>query len=503
MSNKKGIVDFAKGLTAMGVEIISTGGTLKELSDNGVKATNVSDVTGFPEILDGRVKTLHPKIHGGLLAVRSNPDHMSEIKELGIEPIDMVVVNLYPFKETILKKDVTFDEAIENIDIGGPSMLRAAAKNFRDVVVIVDPLDYGRVLDEMKSGEVSLKTKEELALKVFMHTSSYDALIKDYLEKQCGFEKYPESVTFTYEKVQDLRYGENPHQSAAFYNEIGNVSSNLVNAIQLSGKELSFNNINDANAAIALVKEYTDPTAVALKHANPCGVGTAQNIYDAYIKAFECDPISIFGGIVALNRKVDSDTAKKLHELFLEIVIAPDYDDEALKILKKKKNLRVLKLDLNLPPYKGYDMKKVEGGLLIQDMDHVDLNMDDLKYVTDRKPTEKELKELLFAWKVVKYVKSNAIVLAKDLATVGIGPGQVNRIWAAENAIRQAKDKAIGSVMSSDAFFPFSDVVEAAHKAGVTAVIQPGGSIRDKDSIDLANKYDMAMVFTGIRHFRH
>lgn len=504
VSNKEGIIDFARELAGMGVEIISTGGTARTLKESGINVINISDVTGFPEIMDGRVKTLHPSIHGGLLAVRDNPDHMAQIQKLGIKPIDMVVVNLYPFKETILKEGVALEEAIENIDIGGPSMLRAAAKNYKYVVVIVDPEDYRIVLDELKAtGDVSYQTRFRLAAKVFIHTSHYDTLIADYMKKQVGYEKYPEILTLTFEKVQDLRYGENPHQSAAFYREIGNKSSNLVNAVQLHGKELSFNNINDANAAIELVKEFDGPAVVALKHANPCGVGIADDIFEAYMKAYECDPVSIFGGIVALNRKVDCRTAEKMHELFLEIIVAPDYDDDALTILKKKKNVRILKLDMSRPETSQFDMKKVNGGLLVQDIDTVNLNMDQLKVVTDRKPTEEEMEDMLFSWKVVKYVKSNAIVLAKDGQTVGIGPGQVSRIWAAENAIRQAGEKSKGSVMASDAFFPFSDVVEAAAKAGVTAIIQPGGSIRDEESIEAANKYGIAMVFTGIRHFRH
>ncbi|WP_026486225.1 bifunctional phosphoribosylaminoimidazolecarboxamide formyltransferase/IMP cyclohydrolase [Caldanaerobius polysaccharolyticus] len=504
VSNKEGIVDFARELANMGVEIISTGGTAKALKDNGISVTSISDVTGFPEIMDGRVKTLHPAIHGGILAVRDNPDHMAQIDKLGIKPIDMVVVNLYPFKETVLKEGVALDEAIENIDIGGPSMLRAAAKNYKYVIVIVDPKDYEVVLKELKTdGDVSYETRFKLAAKVFVHTSQYDTLIADYLKRQAGYEKYPDMLTLTFEKVQDLRYGENPHQTAAFYREIGNRSSNLVSAIQLHGKELSFNNINDANAAIELVKEFEEPAVVAVKHANPCGVGIADNIFDAYMKAYECDPVSIFGGIVALNRRVDYKTAEKMHELFLEIIVAPDYEDDALVVLKKKKNLRVLKLQLDMPQTAQFDVKKVNGGLLVQDMDTVDVDVHQLKVVTQRKPTDQEMMDLLFGWKVVKYVKSNAIVLAKGGQTVGIGPGQVNRIWAAENAIRQAGERSRGAVLASDAFFPFPDVVEAAAKAGITAIIQPGGSIRDEESIQAANKYGIAMVFTGIRHFKH
>jgi len=504
VSNKAGIVDFAKELDKLGIEIISTGGTAKVLQENGIKVTMVSDVTGFPECLDGRVKTLHPLIHGGILAMRDNPEHMNQLEELKIKPIDLLVVNLYPFKETISKEKVTLEEAIENIDIGGPTMLRSAAKNYKDVAVVVDPLDYDSVLREIKeNGSVSYEKKYDLALKVFEYTAHYDTLISSYLRKQGGKHKFPEILTLTYEKVQDLRYGENPHQSASFYKEVGNRRGSLVDAKQLHGKELSFNNINDTNGALELLKEFDEPTVVAVKHTNACGVGTGYDIYDAYMKAYECDPTSIFGGIIAANRAIDKRTAQEINKIFVEIVIAPDFDEDALEILTSKKNIRLLKLNnIMNKDEDGIDIKRVYGGILLQDIDK-ELWQEDLKIVTDRIPTEKEMKDLKFAWKVVKHIKSNGIVIAKDNQTIGIGPGQVNRIWAVENSIKQALTPVKGSVMASDAFFPFADCVEAAAKAGITAIIQPGGSIKDQDSIDTANKYGIAMVFTGMRHFKH
>ncbi|WZL73932.1 bifunctional phosphoribosylaminoimidazolecarboxamide formyltransferase/IMP cyclohydrolase [Clostridiaceae bacterium 35-E11] len=505
VSDKRGIVDFAKRLQQFGVEIISTGGTAKILTDNGIKVISISEVTNFPECLDGRVKTLHPAVHGGLLAMRDNPDHVKQLEDLKITPIDLVVINLYPFKETIQKEGVTLEEAIENIDIGGPTMLRSAAKNHKDVVVISDPKDYEGVLNEMdQKGEVSYDTKYRLALKVFTHTAHYDTLIAGYLRKQIE-DEMPPVLTVTYEKVQDLRYGENPHQKAAFYKEVGKNEGSLVNAEQLHGKELSFNNINDTNGALELLKEYEVPTVVGVKHANACGVGSGYDIYDAYLKAYQCDPVSIFGGIIAANRTIDSRTAEEINKIFVEIVIAPDFDEDARTILTSKKNIRLLKLDDigKKQSRDAVDMKKVNGGILIQDVDHELLKEEDLKIVTERIPTKKEMEDMMFAWKVVKHIKSNGIVLAKDQQTIGIGPGQVNRIWAVENAIKQANVGIKGSVMASDAFFPFADCVEAAAKAGITAIIQPGGSINDKASIEMANQYGIAMVFTGMRHFKH
>lgn len=505
VSDKTGIIEFAKELNDMGVEIISTGGTAKALLDAGIKVTSISDVTGFPECLDGRVKTLHPNIFAGILAMRDKKEHMDTLEELNISTIDMVVVNLYPFKETIQKNGVLLEEAIENIDIGGPSMLRAAAKNYKSVTVITDPADYGIVLSQLKeNGGVDEQTRFKLAAKVFNHTAHYDSLIANYLWEKAGLEKYPQLLTLTFEKVQDLRYGENPHQQAAYYKDPLRTVGMLHNAEQLNGKELSYNNINDANAALELLKEFREPACVAIKHANPCGVGIGSDIFEAYKKAYEADPVSIFGGIVAVNEEVDARTAEEMAKIFLEIIIAPSYSDDALKILKEKKNLRVLKLDgIKFRPEKAFELKRVSGGLLVQDSDYDDFSMEDIKYVTEKKPTEEQMKDLLFAWKVVKHVKSNAIVIAKDGKTLGIGPGQTNRIWSAQMSIERAGEHVKGAVMASDAFFPFSDVAEAAANAGISAIIQPGGSIRDQDSIDVCNKAGIAMIFTGMRHFKH
>ena len=510
VSDKTGIVEFGSKLKELGVDIISTGGTAKALEDAGVDVIGISEVTKFPECLGGRVKTLHPNIHAGLLAVRSNEDHMKQIDKLGVQTIDIVVVNLYPFKETILKEGVTLEDAIENIDIGGPTMLRSAAKNNQDVIVIVDPRDYDIVLKELAGGGVSRKTKFYLASKVFEHTAHYDAMIANYLREQREADDLPETLTLTFEKVQQMRYGENPHQNAAFYEEVTGKKGTLADAKQIHGKELSYNNINDANGALELLKEFTKPTIVAVKHANPCGVGTADDIYHAYMKAYNADPVSIFGGIVVSNEKIDKATAEEMNKTFLEIVIAPEYDRDALEVLQTKKNLRILKLDnIEYINESAYDMKKVGGGMIVQNKDLVLFNSkDDLKVVTDRKPTDKEMEDLLFAWKIVKHVKSNGIALAKDGQSVGLGGGQTNRIWATTQSIDHGieflgEEGVKESVLASDAFFPFSDVVEAAAKAGVKAIIQPGGSIRDQESIDACNKYGIAMIFTNMRHFKH
>lgn len=503
VSNKDHIVSFAQELVGLGVEIISTGGTKKLLQEHGVDVIGISDVTGFPEIMDGRVKTLHPAIHGGLLAVRSNEAHIKQMEENGIKPIDLVVVNLYPFKETIAKEGVSFAEAIENIDIGGPTMLRAAAKNHQDVAVVVDPADYETILEELKAnGEVSQETKRKLAAKVFRHTAAYDALIAEYLTKQAG-EEDPESITLTYEKKQSLRYGENPHQRATFYKKPITPPSSIAEALQLHGKELSYNNIKDADAALGIVKEFADPAAVAVKHMNPCGVGTGATILEAYERAYEADPTSIFGGIVALNREVDRETAEKMSQIFLEIIIAPSFSQEALDILTKKKNIRLLTVDLVKKAEPEKQLASIYGGLLVQDQDLYSLDNANISIPTKRKPTEQEWEDLKLGWKVVKHVKSNAIVLAKDGMTIGVGAGQMNRVGAAKIAIDQAGEKAKGSALASDAFFPMPDTVEEAAKAGVTAIIQPGGSIRDQDSIQKADEYGIAMVFTGVRHFKH
>lgn len=504
--DKTGVVEFAKGLAELGFEILSTGGTQRELGGAGVPVVNVSDITGFPECLDGRVKTLHPKIHAGILAMRGNAEHMKQLEELGVETIDVVAVNLYPFKQTISKPDVTLEDAIENIDIGGPTMLRAAAKNWQDVAVIVDADDYAGVLTELKqSGQVSRETKFYLSAKVFENTAAYDALIAEYLRKQTGTQELPAKLTLTFEKQQDMRYGENPYQRAAFYREplAMTLGGSLAQAEQLNGKELSYNNINDATGALDTLREFEDITVVAVKHANPCGVGSSGTVYDAYMKAYECDPVSIYGGIVAVNAEIDEKTAEIMSKIFLEIIIAPSYTKEALGILCEKKNLRVLRLPgiSAKTPAGTLDMKRVRGGLLVQDVD-TEL-LDEIKVVTKRQPTDEEMESMLFGMKVVKHVKSNAIVVAKDRATLGIGPGQTNRIWSAEMALERSGEEARGAIMASDAFFPFDDCVEVAVKAGITAIIQPGGSIRDEDSIKKCDENDIAMVFTGMRHFKH
>ncbi|MDR0596037.1 MAG: bifunctional phosphoribosylaminoimidazolecarboxamide formyltransferase/IMP cyclohydrolase [Clostridiales Family XIII bacterium] len=517
VSDKSGLIDFARGLTSLGWEIISTGGTHKAIEDAGIPVTGISEVTGFPECLDGRVKTLHPAVHGGILAMRDKPEHMAQIGELGIETIDIVAINLYPFKATIMKPDVTLPVAIENIDIGGPTMLRSAAKNHRDVAVICDPSDYGRVLDALKGGsEIGYDMKYGLALKVFEHTAAYDAMIAEYLRGEKGL-PLPDNPTFTYEKIQTLRYGENPQQQASYYKEVKPHSGALVNAKQLNGKELSFNNINDTNGAIACLREFDEPTVVAVKHANPCGVGSAGDILGAYRKAYAADPVSIFGGIIAANREFDEDTAREMIEVnkvFAEIVIAPGFTEGALGVLRQKENLRLLELPdiAKRPPAGELDIKKVDGGLLVQGADATLYEKSVLKTVTAKQPTAEQLSDMEFAMKVVKHVKSNAIVIAKGGMTLGIGPGQTNRISSVGIAVRGAGSETgtgsagrelSGSVLASDAFFPFDDCVIAAADAGVAAIIQPGGSIRDEDSIKTADERGMAMVFTGERHFKH
>ncbi|MGD0843632.1 MAG: bifunctional phosphoribosylaminoimidazolecarboxamide formyltransferase/IMP cyclohydrolase [Geobacteraceae bacterium] len=509
VSDKTGIVEFSKELARSKVEILSTGGTAKLLRDAGLEVMDVSQFTGFPEMLDGRVKTLHPKVHGGLLGMRSNPAHVAKMKEYGIEPIDMVVVNLYPFEATVEKEGCTMEEAIENIDIGGPTMLRSAAKNYPDVTVIVDHADYRRVLAEMteNNGAVGVKTNFNLAVKVFQHTAAYDGAISNYLGARLGekIEEYPATFTLQVKKVQDLRYGENPHQSAAFYLEKSVREPSVANAVQLQGKELSFNNIIDLDGAIETVKEFHDQAAaVIIKHTNPCGVALARTPLDAYLKARECDPVSAFGGIVGFNRIVDGAAAKELSSTFLEAVVAPGYTEEALEIFKAKKNVRVMQVPiLTGCEQEGYDLKKVVGGLLIQGRDLGIVRAANCRVVTARKPSANELAALDFAWKVCKHVKSNAIVFTNRVQTVGIGAGQMSRVDSSRIAVQKAQLPTKGTVLASDAFFPFRDGVDAAAEAGVTAIIQPGGSIRDEEVIRAADEHGMAMVFTGMRHFRH
>lgn len=502
VSDKTGIVALAEELHGMGVEILSTGGTAEILKGANIPVIEVSKATGFSECLDGRVKTLHPVIHGGILAVRDNKEHMDTMRDLGISLIDLVVINLYPFKETIQKENVTLEEAIEKIDIGGPAMLRSAAKNHKYVTVLTDPRDYNMVIEEIKkNGNTEYETRYRLALKVFQHTSNYDSLIAGYLNKDKQ-DEFPEILTLTYEKQQNLRYGENPHQNSALYREILGDSGGIVGAIQLQGKELSFNNINDANGAIALLKEFEAPTIVAVKHTNPCGVATADNILEAYNKAYNADPLSIFGGIVAANSTIDEATAERMAEIFLEVIIAPDFTNDAINIFSKKKNLRLIQIknikDKNI---NDYDIKKVIGGILLQQQNEA--LMEVIREVTVKKPTEEELRDLIFALKVVKHVKSNGIVIAKNQQTLAIGPGQTSRIWALKNAIGNCTHELKGSVMASDAFFPFDDCVREAAKAGITAIIQPGGSVKDEDSVRASDEVGIAMVFSGVRHFKH
>ncbi|QDI92643.1 bifunctional phosphoribosylaminoimidazolecarboxamide formyltransferase/IMP cyclohydrolase [Salicibibacter halophilus] len=500
VSDKTGLSDFAKALQEADFEVISTGGTQRALEAAGVRVVGISEVTNFPEILDGRVKTLHPLIHGGLLADREKEAHRQALQEHAIEPIDLVVVNLYPFKETISKEGAEDADAIDNIDIGGPAMLRAAAKNHAHAAVVTDPEDYPRVLEEARNNGIRFETRRHLAAKAFRHTAAYDALVAEYMTE----EAFPETMTLTYEKKQTLRYGENPHQGASFYQHPLPADSSIAAAKQLHGKELSYNNINDVNAAFALVSEFSDTkAAVAVKHTNPCGVGIANTLSAAFEEAYAADPVSIFGGIVALNDTVDADTAEQLATIFLEVIIAPDYSHDALELLQKKKNIRLLKVDMAGGGNVSHALTSVSGGMLVQEDDVKGLADTDVKVATKRAPTAEEWRSLEFAWRVVKHVKSNAIVLTKGSRTVGVGAGQMNRVGAAEIAIAQAQSETQGSALGSDAFFPMKDTVETAMKAGVTAVIQPGGSKRDQESIDAADEAGITMVFTGMRHFRH
>ena len=507
LSDKSGALEFGKALVEMGYEILSTGGTLKLFNDNGIAARQVSDFTGFPEMLDGRVKTLHPKIHAGLLSLRENAEHQATMKEHDLEYIDLVAVNLYPFKETIEKPNVTLEDAIENIDIGGPTMIRSAAKNHQSVTVIVDPADYARVIKEMKenNGDTTHATRFDLARKVYKHTGIYDTMIANYLYGVDSEAQFPELLDVKYEKAYDMRYGENPHQNACFYKEAGVSEDCAATAEILHGKQLSFNNVIDVDAAIEIVKEFSEPAAVIIKHTNPCGAATADTIMGAFKDALASDPVSAFGGIICVNRTVDLALAEEMNSFFNEIIIANDYTQEALDLLMTKKNRRLLKVkDFSRKSNtEKYDYKKVVGGMLIQERDLKDVEIKDLKVVTKKQPTEAELKELMFAWKICAKVKSNAIVLTNGTKTVGVGAGQMSRVDSSEIAAKKAGDKAKGAVLASDAFFPFADGVEAAAKAGVKAIIQPGGSVRDEDVIKAADDLGLVMVFTDMRHFKH
>lgn len=508
VSNKAGIVKFAKALNDLRIGILSTGGTARLLKKEGINVILVSDYTKFPEMMNGRVKTLHPYIHGGILALRENEEHVGEAKKHGIKLIDMVVVNLYPFEETISKENVSLGEAIENIDIGGPTMIRSAAKNHGNVAVVVNAERYDEIIKELKdnSNNLSKKTTSKLAVEAFQHTGRYDAIISNFLhQKYFPTLKVPQTFNMTFEKVQELRYGENPHQQAAFLRGQDKDGNTVANAIQLHGKQLSFNNYIDLDAALAIVKDFEKPTASVIKHTNPCGCASAKTIDEAYIKAHGTDPLSAFGSIVGLNRKVDVVVANEIKKYFVECVIAPEYDDEALAILKKKKNLRLLKTNKPIVKEEQSEdrLMMVSGGMLIQSNDFPLLTKEDLKVVTEKEPTEEEINALLFGWTVSRHIKSNSVLLSKDEQTIGVGAGQMSRIDAMKLAARKAGDKAKGSVLISDAFFPFRDVVDEASKIGVTAIIQPGGSIRDQESIDAANEHGISMVYTGVRLFKH
>jgi phosphoribosylaminoimidazolecarboxamide formyltransferase / IMP cyclohydrolase len=520
VSDKTGIVEFARALTAMDIELLSTGGTARLLAENGIQVTEVSDYTGHPEIMDGRVKTLHPKVHGGILGRRGQDDQV--MAEHQIQPIDMVVVNLYPFAKTVANDNCTLEEAIENIDIGGPTMVRAAAKNHNDVTIIVNSQDYARVLEEMQqnNGSLTQATRFDLAIAAFEHTAQYDGMIANYFgtmvpghhqtesEEEVHDSAFPRTLNMQFIKQQDLRYGENSHQSAAFYTEAEPTEASVATATQLQGKALSYNNIADTDAALECVKEFTQPACVIVKHANPCGVALGEDLLEAYNRAFKTDPTSAFGGIIAFNRELDEQTAKAIIERqFVEVIIAPQVSDAAAAVCAAKKNVRVLECgDWQGQLTEEFDLKRVNGGLLVQDRDIGMVDMEDLKVVSRRQPDEQQLKDLLFAWKVAKYVKSNAIVYCKDSMTIGVGAGQMSRVYSAKIAGIKAADENLevaGSVMASDAFFPFRDGIDAAADAGITAVIQPGGSMRDEEVIAAADEHNMAMVFTGMRHFRH
>ena len=513
VSDKTGVLDFARALSAMGVNILSTGGTAKLLADNGVKVTEVADYTGFPEMLDGRVKTLHPKVHGGILARRDLPEHVAALEKHGIPTIDMVVVNLYPFQQTVAKDQCSLEDAIENIDIGGPTMLRSSAKNHKDVVVICDPVDYSSVLDELKAGngEVSYDTRFSLAKKVFAHTAQYDGAITNYLtslgedKQHATRSSYPQTLNLHFEKVQEMRYGENPHQSAAFYRDLAPFDGALANYMQLQGKELSYNNIGDADAAWECVKTFDETACVIVKHANPCGVALGTTPLEAYSKALQTDPTSAFGGIIAFNRELDGKAAEAVSKQFVEVLIAPSFTAEAKQVFAAKQNVRLLQI-----PFGGglnvHDFKRVGGGLLVQSPDAKNVALAELKVVSKKQPTPQQLQDMMFAWRVAKFVKSNAIVFCGNGMTLGVGAGQMSRVDSARIASIKAQNAGLslaGSAVASDAFFPFRDGLDVVVAAGATCVIQPGGSMRDQEVIDAADEQGVVMLFTSTRHFRH
>ncbi|HEX7644347.1 MAG TPA: bifunctional phosphoribosylaminoimidazolecarboxamide formyltransferase/IMP cyclohydrolase [Burkholderiaceae bacterium] len=511
VSDKTGVLEFARELAAMGVNILSTGGTAKLLADNGFKVTEVADYTGFPEMLDGRVKTLHPKVHGGILARRDFPAHMDALGSHGIPTIDMVVVNLYPFQQTVAKEHCTLEDAIENIDIGGPAMLRSSAKNHKDVVVICDPADYAPVLEQMKAGEVSYETRFTLAKKVFAHTAQYDGAITNYFtslgedKQHATRSNFPETLNLHFKKVQDMRYGENPHQSAAFYRDTVPAAGSLANYKQLQGKELSYNNIADADAAWECVKTFGETACVIIKHANPCGVAVGGNALEAYSKAFQTDPTSAFGGIIAFNCELDGNAAEAIAKQFVEVLIAPGYTEAARAVFAAKQNVRLLEVPLG-DGVNVFDFKRVGGGLLVQSPDSKNVAMADFKVVTKKQPTQQQLQDMMFAWRVAKFVKSNAIVFCANGMTMGVGAGQMSRVDSARIASIKAQNAnltLVGSAVASDAFFPFRDGLDVVVQAGATAVVQPGGSMRDQEVIDAADEHGIVMMLTGTRHFRH
>jgi len=508
VSDKTGIIELARELRKHKVELISTGGTSKALKDAGITVFDISEITGFPEMLDGRVKTLHPKIHGGLLAIRSNKEHMETIKKHDIVPIDMVIVNLYPFEKTISKPDCKFEDAIENIDIGGPSMIRSAAKNFHSVCVVVNPSSYPAIIEELtiNDGAIGQHTRDLMMIEVFKSTYQYDMAIYNYFSKAVTKDELPAMFNLSLEKQQGLRYGENPHQKAAFYTDRYSKEPSVSKAKQLHGKEMSYNNIMDTNSAVEIIKEFMEPAVTIIKHTNPCGTAVGADIDEAFLKAYETDPLSAFGGIIALNRKVTKKIAEYLEAKFTEVVVAPGFDKQALEVFEKKKNIRLLtieNLDAVKERYKEFDLRKVIGGLLVQDRDLEIVGETELRTVSKKVPTKHQIKDMLFGWKVVKHVKSNAIVIVKEGVTLGVGAGQMNRVGSIGIAAKQAGAKAEGAVLVSDAMLPKADNVEAAHKAGITAIIQTGGSISDAEVIEAADKYGIAMVFTGVRHFKH
>jgi phosphoribosylaminoimidazolecarboxamide formyltransferase/IMP cyclohydrolase len=504
--DKTGVVDFARGLVGLQAEILATGSTYKHLSSNGIPVREVSDYTGFPEILDGRVKTLHPRIAGGLLAIRSNPEHMRQVEQNKLQMIDLVCVNLYPFAETIRKPGVSFEEVIENIDIGGPSMIRAAAKNFQDVAVLTSPEDYTPVLHALQTGKgvLSREMLFRLSRKAFLCTARYDAQVAQHLSSTDATSAFPPNLFMDFEKVSDLRYGENPHQKAAFYRWGGRRPFGLAASKQLQGKELSYNNIVDLEAAWDLVREFDEPACCIIKHTNPCGTATASTLRDAYVRAYQADSLSAFGSVIGLNRSLDHPTAEELSKLKVDAVIAPGFSADAVKILSAKKNLSLVSIETagNEVPEAGYEIKRISGGMLLQETDRIQIGSDS-KVVTRRQPSDEEVRDLKFAWRVVKHVKSNAIVLARAGVTLGVGAGQMSRVDSVKISIQKAGAATKGSVLASDAFFPFRDGIDEAGKAGISAIIQPGGSLRDAEVIEAANEHGIAMIFTGVRHFRH